>query len=504
MKTSKRIAFYNRRGFSVFDNLLSVALWTIAGVMLVIAWQYFIAEPTTANALAMRMTDLSSAAKQYIVANDATLKSQTSSGALISVPAGRSSSTGTIPANSLQGQGFLPASFIDTGPYNNQTSLVIKQALNPLTNLPTGQLEAYLVQVNGRAIPDRILGLATQIMGASGGFYPSTGGGNIRGLKGGWLLPIAQLNAAVAVQPSHLMMAVTGLGNGYNTAIGDYLWRDNIGVPEANRMNTNIDLNSNSLNNVQNITSPSALAALHVLSKLDAELIIPPSTAATTATYVNPNTGVEYPYYLRPDGKTKLNLFDLTTKIADGSMVGPSGKNYPNGLTLADVLPVYVPKDLYTITGNATGSVVNKPNCGGTTGNSHPELARLSAYPISGYQELYPSTQTTVSVGANTTAVVQDAVLTQNGYNVALNVSHVTLNIPDPYSLTATSNSNVYGERQAVYATDLGASWRINFTNFSGQLFDVNGNPGGFGASSLFSNTYPIQAIVQTFCYYGP
>ena len=202
------------------------------------------------QATAARLSQVYQAANSYMQANSATLIANPAitagGGGTLAIAIGKTTAGAGIPPNSVQSGGFLPASFVDVNPYGQSHELLIQQ--------PTpGNLVAIVTSYGGQPIKDNDLGSIGTKVGANGGFMmatppPNIPGGTISGTFGGWSSAAAGWNAGAASPAVGHVMATLN----QTAPITDYLDRYNIGVPDANRMHTNIDVNNQNLNNVLN------------------------------------------------------------------------------------------------------------------------------------------------------------------------------------------------------------------------------------------------------------
>lgn len=198
-----------------------------------------------------RLQEVQVAAQEYLKANGPALAAAVPVGGTpIVIPVGRTDSAGAIPTGpsglpSLQGGGFLPSSFVDSNSYRQQHAMIVRQPT-------TGKLEVLVTTTGGLAVPDADLGRIASKVGAAGGVVlqnpPSYALGTIQGIGGGWSDTASTWNTGgVGPTPGHAV-ATLYFNASSGTSGMEYLNRFNTGVPEANRMHTNIDLNGMNLN----------------------------------------------------------------------------------------------------------------------------------------------------------------------------------------------------------------------------------------------------------------
>ena len=117
------------------------------------------------------------------------------------------------------------------------------------------RINALISTYNGQIIPDDTLGFISKLIGASGGYTPSNplpgDNGQVIGVFGGWQTQIDQWGPEETRPSAGRFSATLQFSNG--NLITGHLYRNDIGISEANRMNTSIDMNANSINGVQQI-----------------------------------------------------------------------------------------------------------------------------------------------------------------------------------------------------------------------------------------------------------
>lgn len=185
----------------------------------------------------------------------------TEGGRVVKVLAYRETISDQPPVDSLQREGFLPPSYVDKNSFGQKHALLIKQVTPPDGN---AHLEAIVTTFDGQAIPDHQLGRVAGHVGASGGYVGgvdmssvnSSDIGMIVGNFGGWRSAISDWSGGgVDIAPGSVQTTLT-FENG--NLLMDYLYRSEVpGVPDANTMNTNINMNSHKINRVAALTGVS-------------------------------------------------------------------------------------------------------------------------------------------------------------------------------------------------------------------------------------------------------
>lgn len=247
-----------RRGLTIIEMVLSLGLMAVALGGLAIMLRDA-AETTRSRSTADTLERVTAAAQQYLETNFVALQ-PLAAGGPVRVSVAKTTVTGAVPAGpggglpSLQGGGFLPTSFIDVNGYQQNHAMIVRQ----VAGAPE-RLEAIVTTTGGQVIPDDLLGRIAAFVGAEGGFMatePRAGAaGNVTGIGGGWATPAADWQAG-GVGPTQGRI-MTSIAFNEGSLVGDYLYRRDIGVPEANRMRTNLSLGGNDITNVTAITAES-------------------------------------------------------------------------------------------------------------------------------------------------------------------------------------------------------------------------------------------------------
>lgn len=399
-----------RRGLTLIEAALSLG---VAAVVLVGLAQLLTgaAETTRARAAADRLEEVTLASQEYIKTNFETLQSTIPTGSALMIPVARTTPTGAVPAGSLQAGGFLSSSYVDANAYGQTHALLLRKVAGA-----NDRIEGIVTTVGGQTIEDRQLGRIATFVGADGGFMMTTPlagtAGRVTGVGGGWAA-VANDWAASGVQPTtgHLMSSVA-----FNEGalVGDYLYRRDIGIPEANRMRTNLNMGDNQINDVTVLTQNSSTADGSSITLGDNLVTIGPNisvpgyitagsyvhsdtnvtatndvaagrdvlatrnvqarnevkgmrfiditAAGANATYVN-GSGNTVAYQMDPTDTTRLNNLTTATLDANTRIYTTENPGAPSSLDrLIDRLPNYVTKAGYVAT--RANPNVPKPNCG--------------------------------------------------------------------------------------------------------------------------------------------
>jgi type II secretory pathway pseudopilin PulG len=482
-----------RRGFSLFEFVLVLGLITLTSVV-VMTWMQMNAERMRGKSVGDKLQIVTVAARSYVKANGLALQTLAPTNGALVIPVARQSINDAIPTGpsglkSLQGGGFLPETFIDTNAWGQNTVLLVKKS-----SVGDG-LQAIVTTYGGRPIPDDILGHAANTIGAIAGYVPETytnsaDDGLVVGNYGGWRTPVAQWGPA-ATRPSAGRLQTT-LAFDDTALLADYVYRDDIGIPEANRMNTNLDMNNNDLDNVDQVTAGTTgtvevvgnmratidiYARDAILSRnldvagnaeVDQNLVVGQNAA------VGNDLGVANNAYVGQDldvadtatvRNMKAQYLDTNAIVygAQHSGINQNSDTTTGNVTLGDLLPKSVAQYSYLVT-EPTGTdpnsdVVYKPVCKGGTGFSR---ARVMVYPLTDSWRSTPDVRLQVIYATST-----------SGQYFVGNVG-------------VQSATNDIASAIVAQTTGTSAStWRIKWI----------GTP--------VSPNARRRAIAQTFCYYG-
>ena len=166
----------------------------------------------------------------------------------------------SILPTTVQGAGYIDPNVSFTNPYGQSYGIVVRQ-----TGAST--LEAVVLTTGGTAFGDASAGIKSgpriaSMAGADGGYIPYTAAQGdpgaclvdpcARGAYNGWTVALAPFApTGVTTTAGHLAGAVF-FDSG--TIVEPYLYRSAVaGAPEANAMSTSIDMNTNDINNVDDI-----------------------------------------------------------------------------------------------------------------------------------------------------------------------------------------------------------------------------------------------------------
>lgn len=466
-----------KRAITLIEASMGLALFAlVAGYAVQMVANYM--ETNKARNVAEKMTDVSEASKKYLKANYAALISSIATGSVKEIDIGRDNATTTPSATSVQGQGFLPDGFIDVNGFGQHHALLVKKT-------SADRLDALVTTYGGRTIPDRLLATIGTFVGNSGGYVLDTpvvaaDANKIVGAYGGYRSTLSYWGSTTGKPVAGHFQSSLAFEDG--KLLADYLYRNDIGIPEANRMNTAIDMNNNDINNGGTFTAQHLKAAIDVWSGQDVladrDVIAGRDVAAGRDVHANNDVVAEKDLSAgqdldvtrngriggnlavtgnatvagnatvtgnaKVDGTSDLATMDLTRTIA----IVPNRFGQAEQVKLSDLLPRQVAQYSYVV---KEGQIVPKPDCtGGYT------KARIMVFRQVDSIKGYPQ--------------VRLVTTSQSGY-----ITSVAQDIPNSFVNVA----------DGIVANNGSSFWTVNWIG------------------SLPADGATRQAIAQTYCYYG-
>lgn len=272
------------------------------------------------------------ASTQYIKQYSANLQAQ----ATATTPA-----VVTVPM--LQSVKLLNGAFNSVNPYGQTWQT---QVLQP----SAGNLQALVVSTGGTTMNDKTASKIAGLVGQAGGLVPKNdsgiypgGAANAYGSFSGWVLPTANYTS---VSGGHLA-ALISFNNGQLSS--NYLYRNAVaGQPQLNRMGTDLDLNSNDLNNVATINTNLANATNIKSTKIDTGTL--DATGSITS-----GARVSAKEYLQVKGTvvegTACPSNDLLARDSNGLILscqsGAWGKQWGNQMLRVDAVTLSCSEEQY-------------------------------------------------------------------------------------------------------------------------------------------------------------
>ncbi len=482
-----------RKAMTLIETAMALGLFALAtGYAVTQVANY--SENVKARNVADKMIEVSEASAGYVKANYAALVQSTAIGGVTKIDIGRPSATANPPANSVQAQGFLPSGFIDINGYGQRHALLVKR-------VSASRLEALVTtySTTNRTISDRMLAMIGTYVGNSGGYVLQNplvpaDANKIVGAYGGYRSDIGDWGGSAERPRAGYFQSSLAFEDG--KLLADYLYRNDIGIPEANQMNTAINMQGsngtrNDINNGGTFNSEHVRASIDVWAKNDViagrnvtasgsvsaagdvtaaqnvrarqhvvaeqnviagnDLDVANNARIGQDLTVNQNATIRGNAAVSGNAKIDGQANIATLDLSRTEVVIPGRYGTAQGMKLSDLLPRQVNQYSYVVT--EADNKVMKPTCAGGFGN-----ARIYVY------RQVDSTKATPQIGLNVSksgAYVTD---------VQQDVSKSFVNVSDGIVATTSPTSSL---------------WTVTWI----------GSPPADGATR--------QAIAQTFCHYG-
>lgn len=475
-----------RRGLTLIEAalVLGVSAMILVGMSQLLTES---SETMRARASADRIQEVRRAAEQYLQVHYSAIDARTATGAVrIPVTGGAGPSGTALP--SLQGGGFLPATYVDRNSFNQTHNIVVRRIPQAGGGYNIG---AMIFTTGGTQIPDRLLGRIATMAGADAGFMaaePVVGapGVTLTGAFGGWTATAAEWTADGVTPETGRMASTLSFNSGMNEGalVGDYLNRNDIGIPEANTMRTSILMGDGTRITPNNTVTqevrigPSLFveqnvrAGNDILAERDSAAVRDVG-AGRDVTAVRDVTGQRFvdrdnpAYVLDPNQVSTLNDLRTDRLSVDTVVYGTSrGLTPAQGVRLGDLLPRYVPQYGYIAT--QTGANVPKPVCGP---GAQPKIV-LSPFEDSMRFDVV------MEVGRRN----QTLVTSIYGINNANAIGFNTINLAYVEDVYSQGQRTQVGRK--LSASDNGLTWLVSNT----------GTPQAAGLA--------WSAVAMTYCYY--
>ena len=513
----KRIQGRRLRGSNLMDTVATLAVVAVL-LVLFLSMQQGETDRIAAKNTADKLATIGEAAKGYLSANYSKLLASAPTSGAQWIRVGRTSVGGAVPANSLQAEGFLPPGFIDVNGFQQNTALLVRK-VNSTT------LDAMLTTYGGREIPDRMLGTMAKLVGPAGGYVPSrypqaADAGSILGIGGGWRSDTADWGAAATRPDTGTIQMTMNFDDG--SLLKDYLYRNDVGNPEANRMNTDIDMNSRALNNTGKITGVTDAASGGGKAVIIGDSTTPNSLRATRDIWadrdVRATRNIRADGYVRGDSVRSDTYVQAATDVTAGNNVvagndvrAAENVRAGNNVVAANLVQgnnMLAKKDSagkggdITAEGDLTanrididakvfGSNVDGSNrqfrAAVTLGDLLPRSVAQYSYVVSeANPKPVPKPTCRGGYGNSRIMVYRQVDSSKTLPNIPLNVQMATVNGMTFVGDVAVDRPNTWIQlTQGVVAKSNSLTWEIDWVG-----------------DARADNT-PRQVIAQTFCYYG-
>lgn len=253
-----------QRGLTIIE--LSIAL-AISAVMLagVVMYAADSREKINLRNDAKHFSIIALAAEDYIIANSSDLLAAADSAG--EDPTGSYRIIDSVSVDKLKSEGFLESSISDRLGKNGQSMTLLIKAL-PVATPDKFKLQGLLVSHGGQSYQDHELGQMVATAGSITGFI-STGTTTVDGPNRSWTSSINEWRGfPVTPAPGHIAALVSagltknsGSSDGNNAEDDQFLHRFKItGKPHLNQMKTNIDMDKNTIENVNKLEASKVMA----------------------------------------------------------------------------------------------------------------------------------------------------------------------------------------------------------------------------------------------------
>ena len=240
-----------RLGASLVDTLLAVSILSVL-MSSMAQVQSEVEDRRRAINIANTLNQITPLARTYLQQNYQALNALIPSGKVLEIPLYNNPNWNAI-GDLASSSGALPQNWIPVLPGGQIIRLVVRHV--PYQGTTPEHLAGLLITTGNPPMSDRQVGMAGMFSSGLTGIITRANYGTIKantlhGLSGTWTEKTADWSSAVSITYGHVAVFLTGS----IAPTAPYLNRYNIGNSEANRLHTSIDVNSNDLNNVRNMT----------------------------------------------------------------------------------------------------------------------------------------------------------------------------------------------------------------------------------------------------------
>lgn len=233
MKVPVRAKISCKRGSLLTDVAMGLL---VIGMIVGAAWQVsgFLGRMNTNQLTSWQLAQIHKAAQAYITQNQATVEAtaQAAGGRYAIVPSALQTPTASV--------NYLSPSFVNSAPNGGQYAVIIRR-------VGAGQLQHVVVLYGGTQLTDADCGDVARNLGGDGGCVYRLNTSLISGSGGVWRANVSDFNVAPYTPATGSPVAASYYEG--TQIVSPYLHRYAGTDPEANRMHTAIDMNSNAINN---------------------------------------------------------------------------------------------------------------------------------------------------------------------------------------------------------------------------------------------------------------
>ena len=246
------------RGFSLIEALAAIAVLAVGSGVYLSSSNMKTHDQLRVQQSATQMKTISAAAAQYARTNASTLLSLTTPGSATGYP---------VSLSALEAAGYLPTGYLATNPWGQTVGVEYYQPV-------AGTLATIVYTSGGTSIDGRNLVMAAKLQGSQGGYVPTSelqttyagqgicSGSCVQGAGNAWQFPMSVLS--VPSTAGHLV-TYSSLNN--QSLVHDTLYRSAVpGNPNANTMQTNINMNGNNINNLNDLLNVNDIQTYNLTS----------------------------------------------------------------------------------------------------------------------------------------------------------------------------------------------------------------------------------------------
>ncbi|PLA74009.1 hypothetical protein CYQ88_08270 [Hydrogenovibrio sp. SC-1] len=350
-----------QRGFTLIEMTLAIFVASV-GFLAIADYSQKNVEEMKTQVSGDYMASIGKAAKAYIDDNYHTI-----------VGIATATTPFELDVNTLVASNYLPTGYSATNPFGQQIKVLV---LEPQVN----KLNGLVISTGGEQLDDVSLSQYVTQIGASGGGVYSETPTVITGARGLWEMSPGAFQNATDLGNSYTIgqgHAVIALWYDSNQSTSGFLYRDQIAShPELNRMNTDIDMGSNNVNNATSVNATTEVKGPVFVDADNNFFYVDPSGGSIMnqvqanafydlndgAFYVDPNgisilndvrPSIIYDrdsisYYVDPNGTSHTNVLHTNQLFTGASIQAPAmhdrdDNNFyldPNGMSVMnDVRP---------------------------------------------------------------------------------------------------------------------------------------------------------------------
>lgn len=245
-----------RRGFATLDVLIAIGIVAYA-MPKIISYGTRLSEASTDTIARSQLAQFRQATTEF---------SRSQYSALLAEAVAGGGSTARTAAE-LRAAGALPATFPDTNPFG-QVYRAIYRVDTP------GRLDWWAAAVGGAPpVEDRVAGIA-EAFGADGGYVSRKTPTRLRGVGNTFDIPVASVTVGGVGLPAGSIAVASYYSS--SSVLTNYLYRYDIGIPEANTMHAAINMNGQRITDALDVGLSSTASTGRTLAQSIGTVVIGP------------------------------------------------------------------------------------------------------------------------------------------------------------------------------------------------------------------------------------